>query len=183
MKLSSLLGLGAGAAGLIQVDGSHDGSGDVDIAAITADSRAVKPGTLFAGLSGVKADGASFVAQAVAQGAAAVLVSANAVVPPTTVPVLRSTDPRRALALMAARFSGAQPAVNVAITGTNGKTSVAEFTRQLYTALGRRAASLGTIGLVKPDGSIDSSNSKITVDLTSLQSDRGGRDNFLRQEF
>ena len=154
MKLSSLLGLGAGAAGLIQVDGSHDGSGDVDIAAITADSRAVKPGTLFAGLSGVKADGASFVAQAVAQGAAAVLVSANAVVPPTTVPVLRSTDPRRALALMAARFSGAQPAVNVAITGTNGKTSVAEFTRQLYTALGRRAASLGTIGLVKPDGSI-----------------------------
>jgi UDP-N-acetylmuramoyl-L-alanyl-D-glutamate--2,6-diaminopimelate ligase len=151
MRLSSLLSLGAEASGLIQSDGPES---SVEIAAITADSRAVGPGTLFAGLPGVKADGASFVAQAVAKGAAAVLVSTNSVVAPTTVPVLRSADPRRALALMAARFSGAQPAVNVAITGTNGKTSVAEFTRKLYTTLGRRAASLGTIGLVKPDGGI-----------------------------
>jgi UDP-N-acetylmuramoyl-L-alanyl-D-glutamate--2,6-diaminopimelate ligase len=150
MRLSSLLSLGADAAGLIRFDGAND----VDISAMTADSRAVEPGTLFAGLPGVKADGASFVAQAVAKGAVAVLVGTNSMVEPTTVCVLRSTDPRRALALMAARFSGAQPAVNVAITGTNGKTSVAEFTRKLYTTLGRRAASLGTIGLVKPDGGI-----------------------------
>jgi UDP-N-acetylmuramoyl-L-alanyl-D-glutamate--2,6-diaminopimelate ligase len=151
MRLSSLLSLGAEAAGLIQIDGSVE---TIEIAAITADSRAVQPGTLFAGLPGVKADGASFAAQAVAKGAAAVLVSSTSFVPATTVPVLRSVDPRRALALMAARFSGAQPAVNVAITGTNGKTSVAEFTRKLYTTLGRRAASLGTIGLVKPDGGV-----------------------------
>jgi UDP-N-acetylmuramoyl-L-alanyl-D-glutamate--2,6-diaminopimelate ligase len=151
MRLSSLLSFGADATGLIQYDGAPDA---VEITAITADSRAVKPGTLFAGLPGVKADGASFVAQAVAKGAAAVLVGSHSVVVPTSVPVLRSADPRRALALLAARFSGAQPAVNVAITGTNGKTSVAEFTRKLYTTLGRRAASLGTIGLVKPDGGI-----------------------------
>jgi UDP-N-acetylmuramoyl-L-alanyl-D-glutamate--2,6-diaminopimelate ligase len=151
MRLSSLLSLGAEAAGLIQIDGAAEA---IDVTAITADSRAVKPGTLFAGLPGVKADGASFVAQAVAKGAVAVLVSSDSVVPSTTVPVLRSHDARRALALIAARFSGAQPAVNVAITGTNGKTSVAEFTRKLYTTLGRRAASLGTIGLVKPDGGI-----------------------------
>ncbi len=151
MQLSSLLSLGAEVAGLIQIAGSAEA---IDISAITADSRAVLPGTLFAGLPGVKADGASFVAQAVAKGAVAVLVSNHSVIPPTTVPVLRSADPRRALALLAARFSGAQPAVNVAITGTNGKTSVAEFTRKLYTTLGRRAASLGTIGLVKPDGGI-----------------------------
>jgi UDP-N-acetylmuramoyl-L-alanyl-D-glutamate--2,6-diaminopimelate ligase len=151
MRLSSLLSLGAEAAGLIQIDGAAEA---IDVTAITADSRAVKPGTLFAGLPGVKADGASFVAQAVAKGAVAVLVSSDSVVPSTTVPVLRSPDARRALALIAARFSGAQPAVNVAITGTNGKTSVAEFTRKLYTTLGRRAASLGTIGLVKPDGGI-----------------------------
>jgi UDP-N-acetylmuramoyl-L-alanyl-D-glutamate--2,6-diaminopimelate ligase len=151
MRLPSLLSLGAEAAGLIQIDGSAE---TIDITAITADSRTVKPGTLFAGLPGVKADGASFVAQAVAKGAVAVLVSSSSVLPPATVPVLRSADPRRALALLTARFSGAQPAVNVAITGTNGKTSVAEFTRKLYTTLGRRAASLGTIGLVKPDGGI-----------------------------
>jgi UDP-N-acetylmuramoyl-L-alanyl-D-glutamate--2,6-diaminopimelate ligase len=151
MRLSSLL---IRELSSIRVDGLAPAIDAIDVTAITADSRAVKPGTLFAGLPGVKADGAGFVAQAVANGAVAVLVSMNSDVPATSVPVLRAPDPRRTLALMAAQFSGAQPAVNVAITGTNGKTSVAEFTRKLYTSLGRRAASLGTIGLVKPDGGI-----------------------------
>ena len=70
------------------------------------------------------------------------------------VPVLASAEPRRALALMAARFFAAQPDRIVAVTGTSGKTSVADFTRQIFAALGRKAASLGTIGLVKPDGSV-----------------------------
>ena len=74
--------------------------------------------------------------------------------PQTSVPVLRSAEPRRALALMAARFYAAQPAAIVAVTGTSGKTSVAEFTRQIFATLGHKAASLGTIGLVKPDGSV-----------------------------
>ena len=55
---------------------------------------------------------------------------------------------------MAARFYPAQPETIVAVTGTSGKTSVADFTRQIFAALGRKAASLGTIGLVKPDGSV-----------------------------
>ena len=55
---------------------------------------------------------------------------------------------------MAARFYGAQPETIVAVTGTSGKTSVADFTRQIFAALGHKAASLGTIGLVKPDGSV-----------------------------
>jgi UDP-N-acetylmuramoyl-L-alanyl-D-glutamate--2,6-diaminopimelate ligase len=148
MRLSSLLSADADARAEPQAPS------EIAITGITADSRAVMPGTLFAGLPGVKADGAGFVAQAVAKGAAAVLVGDKSAVAPTTVPVIRSADPRRTLALMAARFSGSQPAVNVAITGTNGKTSVAEFTRGIYKALGRRAASLGTIGLVKPDGGI-----------------------------
>jgi UDP-N-acetylmuramoyl-L-alanyl-D-glutamate--2,6-diaminopimelate ligase len=127
------------------------GSEEVEITTLTADSRKVTPGALFAALAGTKADGARFVLDAIANGAAAVLVAENSVVPPVGVPVLRSKDPRRALALMAARFNPAQPEVTVAVTGTSGKTSVAEYTRQLFAALGRPAASLGTIGLVKPD--------------------------------
>jgi UDP-N-acetylmuramoyl-L-alanyl-D-glutamate--2,6-diaminopimelate ligase len=65
---------------------------------------------------------------------------------------LTAAEPRRALALMAARFFSAQPATTVAVTGTSGKTSVAEFTRQIFAALGHTAASLGTIGIVKADG-------------------------------
>jgi UDP-N-acetylmuramoyl-L-alanyl-D-glutamate--2,6-diaminopimelate ligase len=127
----------------------------VQVTGITADSRAVRPGYVFAALRGSKADGAKFVEDAVAKGAVAVIAAADtAVTVPDDVTVLRASEPRRALALMAARFYGVQPRVAVAVTGTNGKTSVAEFTRQIFAACGRSAASLGTIGLVKPDGSV-----------------------------
>lgn len=127
----------------------------VQVTGITADSRAVKPGYVFAALRGSKADGTKFVDDAVAKGAVAVIVAADAALTvPDDVTWLRVSEPRRALALMAARFYGAQPRVAVAVTGTNGKTSVAEFTRQIFAACGRSAASLGTIGLVKPDGGV-----------------------------
>lgn len=127
----------------------------VQVAGLTADSRAVKPGYVFAALRGSKADGAKFVDDAIAKGAVAVIASADAALTvPNSVAVLRAAEPRRALALMAARFYGAQPRVTVAVTGTNGKTSVAEFTRQIFATCGRAAASLGTIGLVKPDGGV-----------------------------
>jgi UDP-N-acetylmuramoyl-L-alanyl-D-glutamate--2,6-diaminopimelate ligase len=127
----------------------------VEVTGLTADSRAVKPGFVFAALRGSKADGTKFVADAIAKGAVAVIAADDAAMTvPDTVAVLRASEPRRALALMAARFYGAQPRVAVAVTGTNGKTSVAEFTRQIFAACGRSAASLGTIGLVKPDGGV-----------------------------
>ncbi len=127
----------------------------VQVTGLTADSRAVKPGFVFAALRGSKADGTKFVADAVAKGAVAVIAADDAAMTvPDAVVVLRASEPRRALALMAARFYGAQPRVAVAVTGTNGKTSVAEFTRQIFAACGRAAASLGTIGLVKPDGGV-----------------------------
>lgn len=129
------------------------GADDVEIVTVTADSRAVAPGALFAALPGTRVDGAWFVPDAVGRGAAAVLATADATLPSDLpVPVIRAADPRRALALIAARLFPGQPETAVAVTGTNGKTSVVEFTRQIYSALGRRAASLGTIGLVKPDG-------------------------------
>jgi UDP-N-acetylmuramoyl-L-alanyl-D-glutamate--2,6-diaminopimelate ligase len=127
----------------------------IDISGLTADSRAVQPGFLFAALAGSRTDGARFVADALAKGAAAVLTGADATIDaPAGVPVLRAREPRRALAQMAARFFPAQPQHMLAITGTSGKTSVADFTRQILTALGHPAASLGTIGVVKPDGAI-----------------------------
>jgi UDP-N-acetylmuramoyl-L-alanyl-D-glutamate--2,6-diaminopimelate ligase len=131
------------------------GSAGIDVTGITADSRKAAPGVLFAALSGSKADGAKFIADAAVKGAVAVLAAETASVPDgLAIPVLRAPEPRRALALMAAAFYARQPEVAVAVTGTSGKTSVAEFTRQLFAAAGRRAASLGTIGLVKPDGAV-----------------------------
>jgi UDP-N-acetylmuramoyl-L-alanyl-D-glutamate--2,6-diaminopimelate ligase len=122
------------------------------IAGLTADSRAVAPGYLFAALPGARADGRAFIAEAVRRGAAAVLAPGGTAwpdqIPPR--PLLTSADPRRALALLAAAYHGAQPATLVAVTGTNGKTSTVDFLRQLWTLDGARAASLGTLGLVAP---------------------------------
>lgn len=124
-----------------------------EIAGLTADSRAVRPGFLFAALPGARSDGRAYIADAVAHGAAAILAPEGtdwpAGVPPR--PLLTSADCRRALAQMAAGFYGAQPATVVAVTGTNGKTSTVDFLRQLWTLAGKRAASLGTLGLRAPD--------------------------------
>ena len=124
----------------------------VSVTGLAADSRAVEPGFLFAALPGVKADGTEFIAEALRRGAAAVLAPKGASHPDAQVPIIEDADPRRRLALMAARFYGAQPETTVAVTGTNGKTSVASFVRQLWTALGYKAASLGTVGVVSPRG-------------------------------
>ncbi len=146
MQLSSLLGPGIEAP---------DGVGGLDIAGIAADSRAVLPGFLFVAVPGTTVDGTKFIPDAVSKGAVAVLAATQADISHSlSVPVLRAPEPRRALAEMAARFFGEQPETAVAVTGTSGKTSVADFTRQIFTALGYNAASLGTIGLVKPDGGV-----------------------------
>jgi UDP-N-acetylmuramoyl-L-alanyl-D-glutamate--2,6-diaminopimelate ligase len=118
---------------------------DPEIAGVTADSRKVKPGFLFAALPGSTVDGRKFIAGAIEAGAAAVLAPDD--VEGLSVPVVHAGDLRRAYALAAASFHGAQPAICVAVTGTNGKTSVATFCRQLFALLGRKAASMGTRGV------------------------------------
>ncbi len=118
---------------------------DPPILGVTADSRRVEPGWLFAALPGARADGKCFVAQALASGAAAVLAGAE--LPGLAAPVIAVHDPRRAYALAAAAFYDAQPATCVAVTGTNGKTSVAAFCRQIFQACGRSSASMGTLGV------------------------------------
>ena len=121
------------------------------IGGIVADSRAVKPGYLFAAVPGTKADGLAYLPQALAAGAAAVMAERPPAVPtPDHVALVEVANVRRALALAAAKFYPRQPAVIAAVTGTSGKTSVAAFTRQIWAALGRKAASIGTIGVVTP---------------------------------
>ncbi|MGA9659181.1 MAG: UDP-N-acetylmuramoyl-L-alanyl-D-glutamate--2,6-diaminopimelate ligase, partial [Asticcacaulis sp.] len=123
------------------------------ITGITADSRKVAEGVLFCALPGTAVDGRDYISQAVTQGAAAILAPSGtqAVGDPVMVDV---TDVRRAYALAAKAFYGAQPKTCVAVTGTNGKTSVATFCRQIFAKLGHVSASMGTLGLVtqQPDG-------------------------------
>ena len=139
-------------------DGPREGqniamSAAVDIRGLSADSRQVEPGFVFAALPGARTDGRRFIDQAVGRGAVAVLAEPNTPVPAGTV-LLVDPNPRRRLALMAAIFYGAQPRHIAAVTGTSGKTSTVDFTRQLWTQLGRCAASLGTLGLVTPERTV-----------------------------
>ena len=124
----------------------------LDVAGITADSRQVVPGDLFAALPGVKVDGRRYIAEAVERGAVAVLAPHGTDWPPGVPPrpLILDAEPRRRLAQMAAALAGPQPQTVVAVTGTNGKTSTVEFLRQLWTDAGLRAAGLGTLGVIAP---------------------------------
>jgi UDP-N-acetylmuramoyl-L-alanyl-D-glutamate--2,6-diaminopimelate ligase len=129
------------------------GRAGVEIGGVTADSRAVKPGDAFVAIAGGKADGLRFAAAALAAGAVAVVAERppDAALPASAT-FVRVGNARRVLALAAAKFYPHQPQTIAAVTGTSGKTSVAAFTRQIWTALGHRAASIGTIGIVSPRG-------------------------------
>lgn len=132
----------------------RDVPADPVITGVTADSRKVAPGSLFVALPGSAADGRAFIPQALSQGAAAVLAPADteAGIAPVLV---TSGDVRRSYAIAARSFYGAQPATCVAITGTNGKTSVAAFCRQIWASLGLSAASMGTLGVLQQTGNVN----------------------------
>jgi UDP-N-acetylmuramoyl-L-alanyl-D-glutamate--2,6-diaminopimelate ligase len=124
-----------------------------EIAGLTADSRQVLPGFLFAALKGVQTDGRRFAAQAIANGAAAILTDdAEALgldaAARQRIAIVTDPNPQRALALAASRFHPPRPKTIAAVTGTNGKTSVAHFSREIWQALGYKSASLGTLGWV-----------------------------------
>jgi len=125
----------------------------VRVTGLAVDSRAVKAGFLFAALPGSRVHGAEFITYALRQGAGAVLTDpagaalAADVLAASDAALVVVQDARAALAQAAALWSGAQPATMVAVTGTNGKTSVATFTRQIWQALGHAAINLGTTGV------------------------------------
>ncbi|WP_281823470.1 UDP-N-acetylmuramoyl-L-alanyl-D-glutamate--2,6-diaminopimelate ligase [Jannaschia rubra] len=121
---------------------------DPCVTGLAVDNRRVRPGDLFAALPGTATHGARFAADALDRGAAAVLTDpAGAAMLPPGAPVVVVEDARAALAFAAALWAGAQPEIMVAVTGTNGKTSVATFARQLWEGLGLTAANIGTTGV------------------------------------
>jgi len=138
---------------------------DREISGLTSDSRRVEPGFLFAALPGHSADGCQFISDAVARGAVAVLAPDGTQIElpdsngsgSAPVSVITDQNPRRLYARFAARFFDRQPRHIAAVTGTNGKTSVADFTRQLWTAAGHSAASVGTLGVITGAGRIGGS--------------------------
>jgi UDP-N-acetylmuramoyl-L-alanyl-D-glutamate--2,6-diaminopimelate ligase len=128
-------------------------AGELAIKGLAVDSRVVKPGDVFFALPGAKTDGSRFIEQALAAGAVAV-VGEQAPQGDQRAAFIATSNPRRALALAAAKFYARQPATIAAVTGTSGKTSVAAFTRQIWQRLGYPSASIGTIGLVSPKRNI-----------------------------
>lgn len=136
-----------------------DDAGDIIIDGLTSDSRKAAAGFVFVAISGGEADGAKFAAAAVHNGAVCVVAAQDAQLGDTgKAVVVRVDNPRKVLAQMAARFHGPQPDIVVAVTGTNGKTSVASFVRQIWSILGLNAASIGTVGIVSPSGTRDLSH-------------------------
>ncbi len=143
--------------------------GGPQITALTADSRTVEPGALFAALVGSTHDGRAFIADAVAGGAVAVLAPSGTEPGAARGAILITDDnPRRRFALLAAALYQRQPEIVAAITGTNGKTSVAAFLRQIWTELGHRAASVGTLGVFGADGHALEAPSLTTADPVTL---------------
>ena len=144
---------------------------DPHLTGITLDSRAVRPGTLFAALPGTIRHGADFIATALNAGAAAVLtdamgaIIASEALGQSEAALVVADDPREALAYAAALWFGAQPETMVAVTGTNGKTSVATFIRQIWTTLGHAAINIGTTGV---EGAWQAPSSHTTPDPVTL---------------
>ena len=141
------------------------------ISGLTVDSRAVRDGMLFAALPGARWHGGEFIGPALRMGAGAILTDAAGAklaadaLEGSSAALVVVDDPREALAYAAALWFGAQPATMVAVTGTNGKTSVATFTRQIWAALGHAAINIGTTGV---EGAWEAPSSHTTPDPITL---------------
>ena len=137
---------------LAQLGLRAQGGREADVTGLSVDSRLVKPGHLFAALPGTRVHGGTFIQYALRMGAAAVLTDragariAAGELAASEAALVVVEDPRQVLAFTSALWFGAQPETVVAVTGTNGKTSVASFTRQIWTAIGYEAANFGTTG-------------------------------------
>ncbi len=147
--------------------GGHDGV----VTGLAIDNRALAPGYLFAALPGTRVHGATFIADAVQKQAGAILTDpagaalAVDVINTAPIPVVVVEDARAALAHAAALWFGVQPATMVAVTGTNGKTSIASFTRQMWEDLGHPAVNIGTTGV---EGYATISGNHTTPDAPTL---------------
>ncbi|WP_425099118.1 UDP-N-acetylmuramoyl-L-alanyl-D-glutamate--2,6-diaminopimelate ligase [Tropicibacter sp. S64] len=145
--------MGVAAKSLAELGLTARGGREARITGLAVDSREVRPGTLFAAMPGTRVHGATFIETALKAGAVAILTDrkgaeiAEEVLAASEAAVIVAADPRQALAFTAALWFGGQPEVMVAVTGTNGKTSVSTFTRMIWQALGIPAVNLGTTGV------------------------------------
>ena len=166
MKLGTL----ARAAGLVLDDHAPADPSNANVTGFAIDHRKVAPGTVFGAFQGGSVNGENFISAAVAAGAVAVVARPEA----SVVGAAHIADPlpRRAFARLAAGFFTPVPATIVAVTGTNGKTSCVEMTRQLWHMAGERAASIGTLGVTTPDESV--STGLTTPDIVTFLANMTG---------
>ena len=125
---------------------------DSEVTGFAIDHRKVAPGSVFGAFKGAVFDGEDFIPEAVTRGAVAVVARPEARV--EQVPHLADPKPRKLFANLAAKFFAPYPEVTVAVTGTNGKTSCVEMTRQIWRMGGHRSASIGTLGVTTSDDQV-----------------------------
>ncbi|GMN03204.1 UDP-N-acetylmuramoyl-L-alanyl-D-glutamate--2,6-diaminopimelate ligase [Erythrobacter sp. MTPC3] len=162
MKLADLMAR----AGLDGVEAA----GDLRVTGFAIDHRKIAPGTVFGAFQGANFNAEEFIADGIEAGAVAVVARPEAAVEGAL--HVSSEEPRRTFALLAAQFFTPVPPHIAAITGTNGKTSCAEMTRQIWRMCGERAASIGTLGVTTPDGSV--STGLTTPDIVTFLSNMSG---------
>lgn len=143
---------------------------DLRVTGFAIDHRKVAPGTVFGAFRGARFNGEDFIAEAVAAGAVAVVARPEAKVEGAE--HVRAEEPRRAFAALAARFFQPFPQTVVAVTGTNGKTSTVEMTRQLWRMAGHHAASIGTLGVTTADDQV--TTGLTTPDVVTFLSNMAG---------
>jgi UDP-N-acetylmuramoyl-L-alanyl-D-glutamate--2,6-diaminopimelate ligase len=146
------------------------GAGEAAVTGFAIDHRKVAPGTVFGAFAGAKFNGEDFIPAAIEAGAVAVVARPEARVEGAL--HIADVTARRAFARLAAGFFSPVPATIVAVTGTNGKTSTVEMTRQIWRMGGERAASIGTLGVTTPDGSV--STGLTTPDIVTFLSNMSG---------
>lgn len=149
---------------------SADGADEANVTGFAIDHRKVAPGTIFGAFQGTAFNGENFIQAAIEAGAIAIVTRPEAQVEGAL--HIADDEPRRAFARLAAGFFAPVPATIVAVTGTNGKTSTAEMTRQIWRMAGERAASIGTLGVTTPDGSI--STGLTTPDIVTFLANMAG---------
>ena len=157
-RLAEAVGMDAGACG------------DETVTGFAIDHRKVAPGTVFGAFQGAALNGEDFIPAAIAAGAIAVVARPQVEV--NGAAHFADPQPRRAFARLAAQFFRPVPETVVAVTGTNGKTSTVEMTRQIWRMCGHRAASIGTLGVTTPDESV--STGLTTPDIVTFLSNMTG---------
>jgi len=155
---------------LSELIGETENGVDTRVTGFAIDSRKVAPGTVFGAFRGTQVNGEDYIANAVAAGAVAVFARPEAVVEGAV--HVADAEPRRAFARAAAKFFAPFPDTVVAVTGTNGKTSTVELTRQLWRMAGHHAASIGTLGVTTADDSV--STGLTTPDIVTFLSNMAG---------